>query len=356
MTSLGTAFHPKRNSLNALRLLFATAVIVAHSWPLSGRTDEPIGPGAFNSLGPWAVAGFFVISGYLIASSRDHSELGRFLWRRILRIYPAFIVVLAVTAFVFAPLSTLVMGEYSLGAGLEYLVKNAGLYIFTFDVTGTLAHAPYPATWNGSLWTLFYEALCYLAIGLAMTFVPRRWLARFLAVTLASGMAVTASHVYLDVLNISVLLHTVRLGTYFVAGALLYVLRERVAFRWEFAAASAAAVILTAVSGTFDFLAPIPLAYLCMWLGIALPLHRIGAKNDISYGMYIYAFPVQQLLAITIGRGLPLWLYMLASIAATVPLAWASWTLVERPAMKLRGRTTQRTRTMPRTLEKTGRG
>ncbi|WP_344691613.1 acyltransferase, partial [Microbacterium esteraromaticum] len=247
MTSLGAAFNPKRNSLNALRLLLATAVIVSHSWPLNGHGDEPAGPGAFNSLGSWAVAGFFVISGYLIAGSRDHSKLGPFLLRRLLRIYPAFIVVLAVTAFVFAPLSAFVMGDYSIGAGLEYLVKNAGLYIFTFEMTGTLTDAPYAGAWNGSLWTLFYEALCYLAIGLAMTFISRRWLVRVLVVTLVAGMAVTAAHVYLDVLHINVILHTVRLGTYFAAGALLYFLRHRVAYRWEFAAASAAAVVLTIV-------------------------------------------------------------------------------------------------------------
>ncbi|WP_182252861.1 acyltransferase family protein [Microbacterium esteraromaticum] len=338
MTSLGAAFNPKQNSLNALRLLFATAVIVAHAWPLSGRTDEPIGPGAFNSLGPWAVAGFFVISGYLIAGSRDHSAIAPFLWRRFLRIYPAFVVVLAATAFVFAPLSTLVMGEFSITAGVEYLLKNAGLYIFTFDVNGTLPTAPYPDAWNGSLWTLFYEALCYVGIGLAMTVIPRRWLALALSITVIGGMAVTAAHVYLDVLHVNVILHTIRLGTYFAAGALLYVLRERVAYRWEFAAVSAVAVVITAATGTFDILAAVPLAYLCMWLGIALPLDRVGAKNDISYGMYIYAFPVQQLLAITIGERMPLWLFMLLSIAATVPFAWASWVLVERPAMRLRGR------------------
>lgn len=286
-----------------------------------------------------------MISGYLIAGSRDHSALGPFFWRRFLRIYPAFAVVLAVTAFVFAPLSTLVMGEYSIAAGLEYLFKNAGMYIFTFDVSDTLTSAPYPDAWNGSLWTLFFEALCYLGIGLAMTIIPRRWLVSVLVLTLVGGMAVTAAHVYFDVLHVNVILHAVRLGTYFVAGALLYVLREHVACRWEIAAASAVAVILTIATGTFDILAAIPLAYLCMWLGIALPLHRVGAKNDISYGMYIYAFPVQQLLAITIGPYLPLWLFMLASITATIPFAWASWVFVERPVM-LRSRRKKHTGTL----------
>ena len=335
MISLGEAFDARRNSLNAVRLLLAAAVIVAHAWPLSGRTDEPVGPGEFNSLGPWAVAGFFVISGYLITGSRAHSELGPFMWRRALRIYPAFLVVLVVTAFVFAPLSTLVMGDYSPVSGAEYVFKNAGLYIFTHDVTGTLTHAPYQGTWNGSLWSLFYEALCYLVIGLVMTFIARRWLVPVLAVMLVGGMTVTAAHVYLDVLHINVILHTVRLGTYFAAGALLYALRNRIPYRWEYAAAATIAVTITIATGTFDTLAAVPLAYLCMWIGIALPLHRVGATNDISYGMYIYAFPVQQLLAITVGRAMPTWAFALASITATVPFAWASWVLIERPAMKL---------------------
>jgi len=334
MTDLGTAFNPRRNSLNALRLLFAAAVIVGHS-PLGGR-EGFTGLGAGNDLGAWSVSGFFVISGFLITDSRQKSGLGTYLWRRFLRIYPAFVVVLLVTAFVLAPLSALVAGEYSLPAAANYVVKNLALYVFAYDIQGTLTTAPIMTAWNGSLWTLFYEAVCYVLIGVAVSLIPRRWLPPTLWVLFVGGTALTAAHTYFDVVHVNAILHMVRLGTFFIAGALIYLHRERIVYNWQMGAVSAAVLIAAIATGTFSILAPLPLAYLCMWLGIALPLHRVGAKNDISYGMYIYAFPAQQLLAITVGPAVPMWVFAILSIAATTPLAWGSWLAVERPAMRLR--------------------
>ncbi len=86
----------------------------------------------------------------------------------------------------------------------------------------------------------------------------------------------------------------------------------------------------------FSTLAPLPLAYLLLWLGGVLPT-RVGAKNDISYGVYIYAFPVQQLLALAGVQRFGVIPMMVASTICTIPLAWSSWVLVERPAMRLKG-------------------
>ncbi|WP_052226300.1 acyltransferase family protein [Microbacterium mangrovi] len=336
-----TRFDARRNSLNAIRLGLAVMVIVAHSWPLSGRA-EPQFVGEYNEPGAWAVAGFFVISGYLITMSRDRTSLGPFLWRRFLRIYPGFLVAIVLTAFVLAPVSALVTGEYSFAPAIEYVVKNLALYNLTFDIPGTLASAPFPGAWNGSLWTLFFEALCYVGIGLAVSLVPSRWLGRVLMAVLVAGTAVTAIHVAFGVLQVNLVLHLVRLGTYFAAGALMYVYHDRVPLNWLLGTAAAVAAVATVVAGTFQFLSPIPLAYLAVWAGAVLPLHRVGATSDISYGMYIYAFPVQQLLAITIGAHTSLVVFMLLSIVLTIPFAWASWRFIEQPAMRLRRLVTER--------------
>ncbi|WP_058234529.1 acyltransferase family protein [Devriesea agamarum] len=347
MRTLGSTFDPRWNSLNALRLAFATAVIVAHSWPLSGHeTLGTTGP-PYNDLGSWAVAGFFAISGYLITSSRDHVPLGSFLWRRFLRIYPAFIVVLLMTALVFAPLSTIFMGEYSITAALTYVVKNLALYPFTYDISGTLTAVPYASTWNGSLWTLFFEAVGYVAIGIGMSLLPRKWLGPTLIIVVIGGMSVTAAHDFAGVISTNLYLHTVRLGTYFAAGSLIFVYRERIAMHWAIAACSVAVLAGAWVTETFDIIGALPIAYLCMWLGVNLPLYRVGSKNDISYGMYIYAFPVQQLLAIIIVPHASAVVFMFASIACTIPFAWASWLAVERPAMRLRSIGQRSTRALP---------
>ena len=130
MTTVGEAFDPDRNSLNAIRLLLASAVIVSHSWLVNGLGLPPMVGG--TDAGLVAVAGFFGISGYLVTASRlRSSSLRAYLWRRFLRIYPAFLVVLAVTAFVFAPLSTLLDGRSTIdwASAAGYVLNNAGLFV-----------------------------------------------------------------------------------------------------------------------------------------------------------------------------------------------------------------------------------
>src|SRR5262245_6149816 len=98
--TLADGFALRRNSLNFLRLVFALMVIVSHAWPVGGYGDDPRIAG--EKLGTWAVAGFFAISGFLIANSRRHAPMGTFLVRRVLRIYPGYLVCLVVVAFAFA--------------------------------------------------------------------------------------------------------------------------------------------------------------------------------------------------------------------------------------------------------------
>lgn len=335
--TLDRAFDPRRNSLNALRLLLATLVIVSHSWPIGGYGADP-GIGDLT-LGEWAVAGFFAISGYLITMSRVRSRtFGDYLWRRVLRIYPAFVVVLIVVAFVFAPLSILLAGEgtWTAGEAALYVLRNLGLRVTQMGIPGTLEGVPYADAWNGSLWTLWYEFLCYLVLGIAVTFIPARWLGRAM---LAAALACPAAVVVIVAVGVPslALLNAVTLGGYFAAGAVLFCYSERVPMRGWIAAASALLILVAAMTSTFRGLAGFPVAYLMLWLGIALPLSAVGAQNDLSYGMYVYAFPVQQMLAILlVGVALPPTLFVILAIAATVPFAAASWLLVEKPAMRLK--------------------
>src|SRR5690242_1819058 len=97
--TLGEALAGKDNALNALRLLFATLVIVAHSYTFTTHSAAPL------NLGGWAVAGFFAISGYLITRARLRTDLPTFLLRRGRRIYPAFWVCCAIVAFAFSPIA-----------------------------------------------------------------------------------------------------------------------------------------------------------------------------------------------------------------------------------------------------------
>jgi peptidoglycan/LPS O-acetylase OafA/YrhL len=135
------------------------------------------------------------------------------------------------------------------------------------------------------------------------------------------------------------------LGSFFVGGALLYYFRDRVPISGVLAASSLLVSVALVIAGAFHVLGALPFAYLLLWCGTVLPLRRVGARNDISYGMYIYAFPLQQLLAIGLGpRPLPVLVYVVVSVALAVPFAAASWFVVEKPALRLK-RLTMRRRT-----------
>lgn len=337
--SIGTSFDPRNNSLNAIRLLLATAVIVAHSWPIGGYGDDP-GFGD-QDLGDWAVAGFFAISGYLITMSRVslNSSL-KYFWNRLLRIYPAFFVCLLMTAFVFAPASVAFFGagRYDGLEAAKYVLNNVALFVRQWGIPGTLESVPFADSWNGPLWTLFYEFLCYIAIGLLVPLVRRRWLAASVVAAFVACTVVTCVHLFSGAELPHMIVVIARLGAFFCAGAILFLLKDKIPFSRRLITLSGVLLLACVATGTFQAFAGLPVAYLMIGLGVVLPLRQVGAKNDISYGMYIYAFPIQQLLVMTVpSQTLPVWAFVLLSVALTVPFAWASWLLVEKPAMKLKG-------------------
>jgi peptidoglycan/LPS O-acetylase OafA/YrhL len=321
---------PRRNSLNAIRLVLAAAVIVSHAWPLGGFGPDPrIGQ---LTLGEVAVAGFFGISGWLITQSRYASTLPTFAWRRFLRIYPGYLAALGVVGFGFAPVAAkLSTGTWSPADGVRYLAANWTLSITDYQVGASLPATSYPA-WNGSLWTLASEALCYAVIGMVVTLAGRRAapivvVALLVLTTLARAVEVPAPGGDLG-------WAFVQLSPFFFAGATLFVVRRVTPLHGLLAAA--AAVAAAAGLAVEPALAALPLAYLTLWLGARLPLQRFGQRHDLSYGLYIYAFPVQQLLAILGVTRAGVWVYLTLGLVCTVPLAALSWLVVEQPCMAAR--------------------
>ncbi len=318
--SIAAAYATGRNGLNLIRLALAVLVIVSHAWPIGGYGADPEFLGV--TLGHWAVIGFFGISGYLITASREHHEPLPFLIRRALRIYPAFWAVIAVTAFVFAPIAAaMTSASYGLHDGLRYLRYTFTLQMHTFQVGDTLKDAPMTA-WDGSLWTLKYEYLCYLLIGLLFT-VRRLRLIAVLALFVAAAVH---SWIHGDDLSGFVAV--------FAAGSLLALSRRRIPVTWWLAIPAAGLVVVGAAIGHVYAVAGLGLAYLLLSAGAVLPPWRFVQRNDLSYGMYIYAFPVAQLLLLAGVGGLPVGVVVTLDIVATIPLAVASWYLIEAPAQR----------------------
>jgi peptidoglycan/LPS O-acetylase OafA/YrhL len=336
----GTPYPYRRNSLNLFRLILAALVLFAHSWYIAGRGSGPSIQG--ENLGGWAVAGFFVLSGFLITRSRLRTSPGEYLLHRVARIYPAFVVVLVVTAFVFAPVALLIE-QGSLAGFLttpitpfQYVWGNLALYIEHYGIGATLQGVPYPGAWNGSLWTLFYEFLCYIVI----------WVLGFVAVFRRSPVLVgvlwalsvamyaligTAQRVGLDV---SFELFA-RLLPFFLGGSLMFFVIEKWGTnRLLGIAALFGAVALIWLIPRWGGQASAPLlAYGLLSLSTWVPQPAWIARNDVSYGFYIYAWPVQQLVVLIGGAAMGMPVYILITIVATFALAWLSWVLIERPAM-----------------------
>lgn len=329
--TLDQAILRRANSLNVVRLCLAASVIFLHAWPITGRGSAPV---AIDTIAGFAVPGFFCLSGFLIAASQMHLSLPRFLLHRSIRIFPALWVVLVLTALVAAPLSTVGGGTWTLSAAVPFVLDNARLAPYPrFNITGTVADE----AWNGSLWSLPIEFTAYIAAALLLTLAIARRHAR-LIVTAVLGLTVVAGWWAAGPGEVTTVfyLRSLVLATYFVAGMALYFWADRVKVDARLAALSLALVVMLQFPSnpTVGQLDALPLAYLLLWVGAVIP-PRWAQTHDISYGVYIYAGPVQR-LTYWLAPAWPLWLSLGSTIWVTVLLAWASWLLIERPALRLR--------------------
>jgi peptidoglycan/LPS O-acetylase OafA/YrhL len=341
MPTIGQSFNPRSNALNLLRLIFAIMVIFSHSLTLGGfRSEDLWGHG---SLGDLAVDAFFAVSGFLITPSAARNHVLRYLWQRVLRIFPAFWICLLLTCVVAGPIAWVAdrkpLHGYWLAPGgpFHYFTADWLLNMKTYVIAGTLQRVPYPGAWDGSLWTLRWEFACYLMVAaLAVTTLLRRrrivlvlWVFSWLA---ALGAAADGIPTYTDTFSHDL----VRFVPIFFAGSVLWLYKDKIPdSKLIFAAA-----LLTVVGGSFlrnpEALSGPPLAYACVWAAIHLPGKKVGARYDISYGTYIYAFIVGQVLAAWQVYRLGYVMYTLLTLLFTLALASLSCLAVEQPALRLK--------------------
>ena len=336
----------RKNNFDILRLLFATFVIISHSYTLAGLpecdflcqiTHRQV---SFSNIGLW---GFFTISGYLILQSLQRSQnLVAYFWKRFLRLFPALIVVLLLTtvfaAFVYEG-SIPVLENKSL---FTYLPSNLKLYEAQGSIDGVFENNPYKSAINGSLWTISLEFSMYVL--LALLFFVRKRLRLVQIILLLSFFLFTAGRVLWPIqLSQSTLFfypfRLAELGLFFLGGAFLAAINiEKSKIKTGLLVAIS---ILMIASLLFDFYTLIrwfivPVFVILLGLTPIPFLSDIGKKfGDISYGIYIYAFPVQQTLMYFFH--LNYLQLMLCSICIAYLFGYLSWHLVEKRALKLKG-------------------
>jgi peptidoglycan/LPS O-acetylase OafA/YrhL len=351
-------FDPRKNSLNFIRLILAASVIVAHAYILGGYAPDPVF--GVTTIGGWAVTGFFCISGYLIMSSRLHNNLSKYLGKRIARILPAYIVCILLIVVFFAPLAH-ILNTGSLQGYLstaptpaDFLLKNLnlGMWVGQWSIGDTLANTPMAGTWNGPIYTLFYEFSCYLIVGvMAIWAVFRKpkavgalWLiTSFLAIHIDRMVGMTS---FDPVTGHSVFVLMLRFVPLFLGGALVYLLKDSLLKKLKFSGvliSIATIIFVNKVPGFAEYsvgiLSPF-ITYILLWLSTAFPLGKLGqltSKHDISYGIYIYGWVIQQIIMVFVINGLvakpPMWLYIILSFIGTAIFAILSWRFIEKPVL-----------------------
>jgi len=336
----------KENNFDFLRLALAVLVIFSHAFPLVTGTEihEPLRVLTHGQMtcGAFAVDLFFVMSGFLIAGSAQRSRsIGSYLKKRVARIYPAFIVSAVLMALVVLPLSGGTFAEAHWPARLMDFALQT-LRLREFHVKGAFADNPYPGVLNGSVWSIQYEFWCYLgvamlaAVGL-LNLKQRGWVLGIFVASVAISVAFQTQGWVLGGKFAGALLGSpqlwARLLPFYLAGVVFYLFRDRMRLHaWGGVLALLSLLAASWVNAGWCAVFPVAGAYLVFYVAFArwIPLQRVGRFGDFSYGTYLYAFPIEQLLIIKFGHAASPWLVFGFATPLALLAAIVSWYAVER--------------------------
>lgn len=334
---LELAYDPKKNNFGFIRFVLATAVIWSHSYALSGRSEPFSALSGQTDAGSVAVDGFFVLSGFLVTQSwLQQPAVRAFAIKRFLRLAPALLLATLFGAFVIGALGTTVpFAEYvsTPGPWLHFLGVLLNRYLF---IPGIFLNNPDPTLLNTPLWSLRFEILCYALVGALGALGGRQLGKAAVAVFVISWLAYLCLPASISPL--SILFKALRLLACFSAGMILYIFRRQVPFGWRWALLAAATLGLTFFTSGFRSALPWAGGYLLIYLAClaSLPLHNFCRYGDFSYGLYIFACPIQQLLLSYLGKQIPVSVLFGSAFLFTLAIAALSWHLVEAPALALK--------------------
>lgn len=349
-------FNLKSNAFDFLRLFFAIAVVVYHStlyyngvitpdwayYPISGWKYNQ------THLGEIAVHGFFVISGFLITASMLRSAaIQEFFYKRLIRLFPGFIVALFLTAFVFAPIIGLINGQLRLGdlGNVKQLFIDSCKYFFRnmfFETPINTIPAMHQWELNGSLWTLLVDFRTYTAIAILWAI---GWLQKPKVILIGT---VIANLLYFILTKIEWLrndfdqifydFRVFSLILYFFVGAVFYLYINKIKWNWSYFLISIFGLIIGAIFNIGGLLFPVCIAYVVLFLSQVLPIKDLSKKiGDYSYGVYIYSTPIQIILHYAFVSGVAtigFFYYNVLSILISIVAGYISWHLVEKRFLK----------------------
>lgn len=341
MKTFEFSYNSDQNAIGFLRLLLAIFVVIQHSFALLNQSD-PLTTLNLSNFGAIGVDSFFILSGFLITSSWLRSKsIINYLWRRVLRIFPAFWVCITITALLIAPIMAFLSSkEINLSFvynQLTYIFKNFGLIINQPDISNLTDNLGEHSL-NGSLWTLFWEFLFYIILaiaGLLGLLHKRKWVLILITIVYiacfwADSCKCTIFLKYYTSSNVAILPY------FFLVGSLAFLFKKLIP---DSKLLFVLAIVLWVSDISFNThypLHPFFLSYILIWLSVHLPFKSVEKYGDFSYGIYIYHFIIIQMLLVYSQAILSPWLVFSITLPITFGLAFLSWHLVEKRCLRLK--------------------
>lgn len=327
------------NNFNLIRLIAAVLVLVSHAYPLSlgGAVGQPFENVLHGlSLGLVCVWAFFAISGFFITRSFARKpSAAEFLAARTLRLFPALAVMTVITIVVSGLLLTQAAPSVFWASTGEYFVRNMLLFKLQYTLPGVFEANPYGPAINGSLWSLSYEVTCYTGVLICglLGLLGNKKVFAAMAVLFLCFFALTEFAEFNPRIE-----RLTWLGLPFLSGMVFYIWRHYIPLSWVLLIGMAAVTLAAWFTPLFLPVFAVSLSYAVFFFGygknpLLLQYNKLG---DYSYGVYIYAFPIQQIVAQS-GVTSPV-NNILISLPFTLICAALSWHFIEAPAMKLRHR------------------
>ena len=335
---LADTLNSKDNNFNLLRLSAATFVLIHHMHVLLGESGR-VHWIAGEVLGS-AVQIFIIISGFLVTKSwMNDPRPFLFVKKRALRVFPALICSILLAVLIIGPLVTRadLMLYFSHPLTTAYL-KNVFLFPVYYFLPGVFMDNPYPHAVNGSLWTLPIEVFLYgvlIVLGLTRV-VGRRALVAVIAALLVAGEqyfkpVLSAGGLYFLTMPVPFLLN---LGVFFFIGALYYLFSEKVVLNKWAALLLLPLFVASTKLPMSELIRYAVLPYIVLYVAYAeIPFIKFLQKIDVSYGVYVYAFPVQQTVVHYFYGTLGTYSILMLAMAIVLAVSYVSWRFVEKPSL-----------------------
>lgn len=342
---LGPQIRGRDNNLNLLRLVAALGVLISHTSIITqGREGVPQYMWSLGTISVWV---FFAISGFLIAASFERRKsLVDFALSRCLRIFPALIVCVLVTVFALGPSQSSLgfWGYLSDQQTYRFLWGNLLLFAETRELPGVFERHPVSYV-QITFWSLKYEVLCYAALaGFGVLGVYRSkqsfGIFSFVAAFFWCALLIVDSR-YTGFLPEQVVTFN-KLAFVFLMGMAGYVYRYHIYLSGVVVAVLVWATWLLWWTPVFHLLMPVTVAYGTLWAAFVPHgwVRNYNKLGDYSYGVYIFAVPIQQVMVSAFGMHSPFENFMF-SIVPTLGLAMVSWHAIEERCLRFRSKKDQ---------------